>query len=278
MTIPPARLVRGTIGPAPRAVPRRLVLRLLFGTVEVQLMWMFPLFGILAALGIQHTRVTYRATTTGTVTKVVDTNRRDDDDELYRVEFELVDDSGVHHTGSFETTADIKPGPQELAYDPADPSHARLPDTFGGRMVGTAFSLLFVALGLAYIVSRFHRGRAALRLLRYGEPTTGRIVDRQVGDSETPDYLTFEYKAAGKAYRLPHVVSDPRIEDDAEEPMIYDVKNPSHAATLDNLPGKPQVREDGTLACKPGLGVHVVVLPAVFAIATVAWLALLLRS
>ena len=269
--LPRARRVRGVIGPAPRAVPRRLVLRLLFGMRGAQLLWAFPIAGMIVALTVQQGRRTYRGTALATITSVTDTGRRDDDDEVYVVRFDLLDAQGRHHTGSFETTHSVEPGQRELQYDPDSPSDARLPGGLGERGTITLGALLFAFAAFAGELGLIARGRSALQLLRFGEPTTGKLVDKQPGD-DTPDRLTFEYSAAGKLRRIVVSGSDPRIEDDAEEPMLYDTKDPDRAVTVDNLPGQPEIRPDGSLASRPGLGVHVLVLPAIFISLTLAWL------
>jgi hypothetical protein len=276
--LPRAQLVRGAIGPPPRHVPRRLVLRLLFGRRAVVwwIAWMFPIVGMGFALGVQITRTTYSASTTGTITTVEDTGRQDNDHEVYRVSFELVDRAGVRYRGTFETTKHVEPGTQELAYRPENPADARIPTPLRERTRITIIALALAGVGILIVLGEMAKGRAALRLLRYGEPTTGKLVAREEVD-DAPDRLTFEYEARGKLRRLV-VAADARIEDDEHEPMVFDVKNPDHAVTLDDLPGHPEIREDGSLASRPGLGVHVLVLPAVFVAETLAWLALLVRS
>lgn len=275
--LPRARVVKGPIGPAPRQVPRRLVLRLLFGIRGIQLGWIFSIVGAFVVFAVQVSRVHYSASTVATITAVADTGRTDDDKELYRVEFDLTDATGAHHAGSFETTDHVDVGPQELRYHPANPSDARLPYGLLARGATTAAGFVFVAAGLLVALGGLRSGRAALRLLRYGEPTTGRIVGKITGRGDDPDQVTLEYRAAGTLRRITRT-SHPLVEDDAEEPMLYDVKNPDHAVTLDDLPGKPEIRPDGSLASRPGLGLHVLVLPGVFAVLAVSWLVLLLRS
>lgn len=248
--------------------------RVLFGLRGVWIGWVFPVAGMAVALGAQINRTTYRESTTGTILAVEDTGRVDDGDTVYRVSFDLADRAGIHHQGSFETKHHVEPGPQELEYQPERPSDAQLP---GGRWLTTTLGLLFAGTGLLAVLASLAKGRAALRLLRYGEPTTGKLVSKEDG-GDGPDRLTFEYEARGKVRRIVIHGSDPRIEDDEREPMLFDVKNPDHAVTIDDLPGKPTIREDGSLASKPGLGVHVLVLPAVFAVLTVWWVMLLVRS
>ena len=86
-------------------------------------------------------------------------------------------------------------------------------------------------------------------------------------ETEDPSVeLTFEYEACGKTHTTKVEPQHPeKLEDDELEPMLYDPYEPSRAMTLDDLPGSPKINASGELEARPGIVIHLLLLPILFA-------------
>ncbi|MDH4241432.1 MAG: hypothetical protein OEW48_17880, partial [Phycisphaerae bacterium] len=65
--------------------------------------------------------------------------------------------------------------------------------------------------------------------------------------------LTFEFNTPeGTTYEATAKTHDTaKLEDQAEEPLLYDPMRPSYAVMLDDLPGNPRIMENGTIHAGP---------------------------
>lgn len=115
-------------------------------------------------------------------------------------------------------------------------------------------------------------GLAALlwptRLLRYGLETRGTLLSKKETGTTVNDVpvmaLTFEYLVDRRPYQVTvKTLSPSLLEDDAQEPMLYDPHQPSRATTLDHLPGAPTITADGQIASSPGFAFLVLIMPIV---------------
>jgi hypothetical protein len=86
-------------------------------------------------------------------------------------------------------------------------------------------------------------GRMALGKLIAKEPTNMRVNNRTVYK------MTFEFvDGNGRTCTMRTRTSEPeKLEDDAEERILYDPERPECAVTLDTLPGGAEVDESGNL-------------------------------
>lgn len=256
--LPTARVVeRGTaryLGPAPRRIGLLLWLQLVFGPFTCVFGWLW-----LAATGVawsQYTGFEWRhhfdRTADAIVDRVVVTHDMEGDESGVRVHYHFTDESGhaIHGIAHGKKHRSVE-GHQIAEYDSHAPHASRL------RSFGSSFhtwgSLLFVLLlevpGLILLVAAGHGTRRALRLLRFGRTTTGKLVGKEItgsGSSEKIE-LTFRYDADGRKLDLVIAPENPsELEDEAAEPMVYDPDWPERAVMLDDLPGRPRV-VDGQL-------------------------------
>jgi len=94
-----------------------------------------------------------------------------------------------------------------------------------------------------------------LRLLARGTVTTGRLEElREVRDGRTKYWIyTFSYVPERGLRRTVEITThapQARLEDDAEEALIYDPVAPWRATTLDHLPGAPRIDQRGRLRAR----------------------------
>jgi hypothetical protein len=301
-TVPGARIVRGDVRQpraagsaprrvlslAPRAVPRRLIWRLWFGTRVAMFGWLIAAFGMIfvhAALPIAEIwRPAYDRAAMATIGVVEPSGSSEDDRPIYRVHYTFVDMAGVERSGESFTQDGTVTGTRVVDYVTDDPDASCL-----GGMRGRPFGwfplvvLTFPVVGLWLALSQLRTGRMATRLLRHGVPTRGRLVEKRETSASIDENLifelTFEYEVGGIQHRTAvKTLSPAPLEDDAEEPMLYDPQDPSIATPLDHLPGEPRIASDGTLLAIPGIAVHVLVMPIVTAGMVVATALQLLLS
>jgi hypothetical protein len=120
------------------------------------------------------------------------------------------------------------------------------------------FVVLFPLLGVVLVLRGIPRGRRRIELLRSGRPALGRLVDRRETNVTINDEpviaLTFEFTTEdGLRSRVVERTHRPQLlEDDEEEPLLYDARWPERAALLDHLPGAPRVDSRGRLHVKLG--------------------------
>ena len=135
------------------------------------------------------------------------------------------------------------------------------------------FPSIIMGIIIAVILSR---RRKAFRLLARGELTTGVLINKQKtgwavgrstvgGSGQYPIYkLTFEFTVAGQtceATAKTHEIE--KLEDDDEEPLLYDPVNPAYAAMLDHLPGAARIDDNGEVRANNATSaVMVLVIPA----------------
>ena len=135
----------------------------------------------------------------------------------------------------------------------------------------------FPFIGLAFIAVGLRKGLRALRLLRNGIYTQGRLVGEQATAVQINDTtvmaMTFEFKTVdGRSARCvanTHLVHD--LKDDAEEPLVYAPEDPSVAVLLDELPGKPRINADTVVLSREGFVWHLLLLPGATVLLHLVW-------
>ena len=256
---------------APRAVPRRLVHRLMFGGKIAVFGWAFAAFGMgfvlffLPMIDLGWERYDRRAV--ARVTSVEQTSSSENDRYIHRVHYTFADDAGVEHRGeSYTMDPPAVLSPHDVAYRSGDPSRSRLSGMrrrpFSPFL---SFVLVFPIVGLGIALWQLRAGRRNLHLLRHGVETTGKLIRKAPTNVTVNDVpvmaLTFDYEVGGKTYSATMKTLTPAaLEDDEREAMLYDPAAPARATTLDHLPGAPKVT-NGELLDRPGISAHLLLLP-----------------
>lgn len=257
---------------APRAVPRALRWRLMFGGWGAVFVWASVVVSLAIALVflpmVDLGLAALDRQATATLTSVEPTSLSEGDRDVHRVRYTFVDEAGVARRGeSYTTDPPAGLGPWQVDYPSGDPSASRL---YGMRrsLLPPILVLLaapaIIALGVAlWWVLRVRR---RLWLLRHGAETRGKLVRKRETNVTVDDVpimaLTFEYEVGGRQYFTTVKTLTPRpLEDDAREAMLYDPRSPSRATTLDHLPGSPKVTAGGDLEARLGTVAHLLILP-----------------
>ena len=273
--LPPARVVRGvrplTLHTPPRRVPLRLWAQLYLGRVAMQFgfLWLAGLaWFAVAVLPQGRWNRTFDGHATGTVQSIVSSGGEDPDLEAH---FVFRDAAGREHTNhSLIGSGDVEVnGHYDVAYVSREPDYAelRVPG-LRSRYSSLGFDLVmigaFALVGLLVCIADALAARRDVRLLRRGRETTAVLVDKrreEIGDGVVT-ILTFEYEANGKTERFQYQPSGStaHLEDDRDEPIVYDPKVPSRFTPLDDLPGRPVI-EGGELRARRTFIAHLFVLP-----------------
>jgi hypothetical protein len=130
--------------------------------------------------------------------------------------------------------------------------------------------VLFPVFGLLLISGGIKKGIKANRLLALGEQTTGRLKSKEKTNTKVnkkPVYkLTFEFNTSeGMTYEATAKTHDTaKLEDQTQEPLLYDPMRPYYAVMLDDLPGNPRIMENGNIhAGRAANTIKVLVIPLV---------------
>ena len=113
--------------------------------------------------------------------------------------------------------------------------------------------VVFPLLGLLFIIAGIRKGIKANRLLALGEQTTGTLKSKEKTRSQVNKKnvykLTFEFNTPeGTTYQaVAKTHETKKLEDQKEEPLLYDPVLPSYAVMLDDLPGNPRIQQNGTI-------------------------------
>ncbi len=246
----------------PRPVGITLTIRVMFGGVLSQLGWIFLGFGLVFVAAFQPGAGVAAiarfsgdlADGRGTVTAWRKLNLSINDQPVYETSYDFEGADGRRYAGaSYETGSHRERGDVvAVQYRSDDPTVSRIQgmrSSPGG--LGVSFVYVFPLIGLIFVLFSIHRGLRARSLLANGllargtlrskEPTNTTINNQRVYK------LTFEFEADdGMTYQAVAKSHLPaRLEDEAQERLMYDPRRPSDAVLLDELPARPRLTRDG---------------------------------
>jgi hypothetical protein len=297
-TVPSARVVKGgdvessagerdlappinVIALAPRTVPRAFVARLLFGGPLGAFGWVFAAFGMIFTLVFVPRSMpdftSYDMTATATVEHVETTTMSENKEHVLRVTYTFEDAEGQLHRGQSYTRDPVETNSERtVEYTRADPDVSRLRGMRRSPFDSLALIVLvFPIAGIAIAWRQLVRGIRAVRVLRTGVETTGKIVDvtptKLTVQNQRIMRATVEYLVGERTCRTTFDFpknSAPAL--DGVQRLVYDPQSPTRATTLDNLPGQPRITEGGVLAWTPGSAALVLIAPVIFVLELVA--------
>jgi len=264
--VPPGRF---TLAGPPRSVPLAVRAALLFGGFLNQFGWGFFGFGMIFVwvFGMRTDPLAWRdfagdlQQVQGVVTRCEDTGASVGGSEhsrgtpIYAHHFRFEVNGQSYEGVSYTVGTQTKPAQAvTVEFPPGNPARCRI------RGMQTAMFppwllliCIFPVVGFCFLTAGFLRGRRAIRLLKEGlvargalrskEPTNTRINRRTVYK------LTFAFQdELGQTHEAVARTHEPeRLEDDAEEPLLYDPVHPSRATLLDHLPGAPRIDDMGQI-------------------------------
>jgi hypothetical protein len=186
--------------------------------------------------------------------------------------------AGATLHGTSYTMDDVVPSgqPVMVEYKAADPARSRIVGMRRG-MFGpfVLFVLIFPAIGLAILAGATAIGVRRTYLLRCGVFTTGVLKSKTPTNMEVNDRrvfaLTFEFTGRnGRHHEVTAKSSQSaKLEDEAQEPLLYDPDDPSKACLLDDAPARPRMEMNGDLVGRPVAAMASLILPLIVTAANV---------
>jgi hypothetical protein len=172
------------------------------------------------------------------------------------------------HGKSYSTGSEVSAGDDvTIEYDAADPLRSRIAGMrramFGPWLMLVA---LFPAIGVIVIFFSMKYGIKRNRLLRDGVLTTGKLVGKEATNTTINDQrvyaFTFEFTARDgrRGTVVARTSQTRRMEDESDEPLMYDPMDLERAYMLDEVPTRPQI-DNGELRGRPTAALFALLLP-----------------
>lgn len=265
------------IAPAPRHVPLSLAIANLFGLLS-QIGWAVFAFSSIFfwafAMNADLSFVTMRGElhrAAGRITEVRRTGASEGNSPVveHRYEFSV---AGRPYSGVSYATGSETPAGQNVDVEFAEgaPEKSRIVgmrrSMFGP---GAIFVIIFPLIGLVVLWFGFRMGAKRNALLQNGLIAMGTLVDKAPTNvsinRQTVWELTFEFPTRdGRKARAKARSHQPqRMEDDAQEALLYDPADPERAYVLDEAPSRPKIDMTGALQGNPVRALLAMILPAI---------------
>jgi len=262
-------------GSAPRRVPPSLQIVNIFN-VWAQAGWLIFGFGMIFfwafVLNADFSFATFRgpyATADGKVTSVVETGASVNRSRVRANHYEF-SVSGYRHEGvSYSTGSSVSPGETVMIeYADGNPSRSRIAGMrramFGP---GVSFVTLFPFIGFVFLYFAMRSGLKRNYLLREGLIAQGTLKSKSrtnVTINNRPQYeLVFEFTARdGRRHEaIARSTFPDNLEDEAQEPLLYDPADPTKACLLDEAPARPEFELNGDLRGRPSSAMRALIIP-----------------
>jgi hypothetical protein len=207
----------------------------------------------------------------GRVVKIEETGASENDSRVNANHYEYSVAGKTFRGISYSTGAEVsEQEPVTVEYDEDDPSRSRI-EGMRRKLFGPGAGLvaLFPLIGVVLLIPATLTGLKRNRLLRDGVLTNGTLsskVATNVTVNRRRVYaLTFDFTSRdGRRCQATARTSTPeQLQDEQQEPLLYDPENPSFAYLLDEAPARPQVEMNGELRGRPTKMIAVMILPAI---------------
>lgn len=245
-----------------RPIPLGLRLKILFGGFSSQFGWIFFGFGMIFVL-VFVTNIDFSdfylgegsPTAQGKVTKVFATNSSVNKRTVFACEYEFTAPNGQKIQATSYTTGRLpnEGDTVDVEYLTNKPSYSRIKGMSQGAFPPfVLFVLIFPTIGLIFIIANLLWSLKALRILKDGIITSGQLsrteaTNTRINNSPVIRYFFTFTAQDGQKYEAKAETHNPAsILDERQEMIFYDPLDPKKAVVKDNLPGHPQLREDGS--------------------------------
>lgn len=209
--------------------------------------------------------------TTGKVTRIEETGASENDTVVVANHYEY-SVAGQRLTGTSYTTGNRAAAGEEVTveYAPGNPAKSRIAGMRTAQFgKGVLLVVIFPLIGFLMLYFAMRGGLKRARLLRNGIFTTGRLIDKEPTNMTVNDRrvyeLTFEFISRdGRRCEAKTRTSVPALlEDEHDEPLLYDPDYPSNVYLIDELPSRPEINGVGELIGRPMAAGLALILPAI---------------
>ncbi len=263
------------LAPPPRRVPTSLTLANLFNGFS-QIGWIVFGFGMIFAWifvgNADFSSVTFRGEhpqSRGKVIRVAETGSSVNNSAVVANHYEF-SVAGTRYQGVSYSTGGRKAEGEEVTieYDEDHPERSRIEGMRRAQFgPGVMFVSIFPLIGVLIVFFATRGGFRRNHLLRNGLLANGTLVGRErtnVTINDRPVWkLIFEYTARdGQKHEASASTTDTdRLEDEGQEPLLYDPANPSTAYVFDEIPARPEFEPNGELRGRLGAGIRASIIP-----------------
>jgi hypothetical protein len=265
------------LAPPPRRVPLSLALVNLFNGFA-QIGWGVFGFGMIFAWAfIGHadfSGITFRgalAHATGRVTSVEETGASVNHTPVIANHYEF-SVAGSRMNGTSYSTGNARSAGDsvDVEYLERNPEKSRIAGMRRAQF-GPFLSLvaIFPLIGLLFVVFSTRTGLRRNHLLRTGLLANGKLIGREKTNVEINNRpvwkMTFEFTARDgrRCEASANTTDTARLEDEAQEPLLYDPNDPSRAYVLDEAPARPEFEPNGELRGRPVSGLLCLIIPGI---------------
>jgi len=251
----------------PRPVPFLVRLRVLFGGFTSQFGWFFLGFGLIfvwvftANMNLKGWLALRGEleNTQGVITKIerhtASRGKHRGTRTYYQHYYSFKGPDGVEYTGFSNQDFSRKVGEKVTILYPKDMPDVSKISGMRASVIGPMglIPVIFPVIGLCLVIAGFRKGLKANHLLANGELGKGQLKSKEKTKTQInkqPVYkLTFEFSTPeGTSYEVFAKTHLPeKLEDQQEEPLLYEPMCPKNAVMLDNLPGAPRIDENGNI-------------------------------
>lgn len=270
------RMALQGLASAPRRLPPTLAVQTVFGGLLQQMGWAFFGFGMIfvwAFVGNAEIAWAWRAGPTAEIEArvlgSVDTGASINETPVRGTRYVFEIAGREFENLSYATGRALSEGDTAIVeYSTEDPRTSRIKG-MRSAMFGplTLIVLIFPAVGLALVLGSLRGRLRELHVLRHGLAGFGRLVDKSPTNTRINNQivyrLRFEFRTrdgrSGYAEACSHQPAS--LEDESEEPILYDPQDPSRAVVLDGLAGKAGIGTDGRLQGSVGAALARLILP-----------------
>ena len=250
----------------PRPVPFLVRLRVLFGGFISQFGWLFFGFGLIFVWAFTANMnlkgwLALRGeleNTQGVITKIekhTASRGKHGTRTYYQHYYSFEGPDGIEYTGFSKQDYSLKVGEKVTILFPKDIPNVSKISGMQASVIGPMglIPVVFPVIGLCLIIAAFRKGLKANGLLANGVLGKGRLKYKEKTNTQVnnqPVYkLTFEFSTPeGTSYEVSAKTHMPeKLEDQQEEPLLYEPIYPKNAVMLDNLPGAPRIDENGNI-------------------------------
>jgi len=128
------------------------------------------------------------------------------------------------------------------------------------RYLVAGIPLIFLFIGVYFLRQGINKGLHALYLLKNGELTFGKIIQKEATNTRINNRTVYAYTIEYEADSMTHQILErthlaEKLEDDAEEPIVYDPRDTQYALALDNLPAALDVNRQGSFHFAGKMGI-----------------------
>lgn len=249
---------------ASRSVPIAAGISVLLGGFMTQFGAAFFSFGMIFCwvfIGMADIPGTIRfmgetATASGVVTRVTATSAKENEARVQEIEYRFTDGAGATHTGVSYSAYNVPHAGTtvRVEYLHGDPTVSRIEGMRRSEMpIFVIFVVIFPVVGALIGIAGIRAGRRRLRMLYVGRMARGKLVAKEPTNTkinnQTVYKLTFEFTTPdGRVGRVSDKTHETaRLEDEAEELLLYNPDNLEEGAAIDALPGGVKMNDAGEI-------------------------------